>query len=60
MEISIAAAQTAPNYACDYPPPLSDFSGEKYMGFWYEQQHVKNEYYQPDSWVCVEAQYSEI
>jgi|LauGreDrversion4_2_1035121.scaffolds.fasta_scaffold4080140_1 hypothetical protein len=42
MEISIAAAQTAPNYACDYPPPLSDFSGEKYMGFWYEQQHVKN------------------
>ena len=27
------------------------------MGTWYEQQHVKGEFYEPDSSVCVEAQY---
>ena len=26
---------------CDDPPLLTDFSAERYMGNWYEQQHVK-------------------
>jgi lipocalin len=30
---------------CDHPPPLTDFDGAAYMGTWYEQTHVKYEFF---------------
>lgn len=43
---------------CDAPTPLTDFDGSRYMGTWYEQQHIKGQFFQPDDTVCVEAEYT--
>ena len=45
---------------CDHPPPLTDFNGAAYMGQWFEQVHVKHEFFQPDNSVCATANYSDL
>lgn len=46
------------NATCDTPAPLTNFNGAAYMGTWYEQQHVKNQFFQADDSTCTEATYS--
>ena len=46
------------NAACDQPANLANFNGTAYMGTWYEQNHVKGQFFEPDDSVCVEAVYS--
>ena len=43
---------------CDSPAPLQNFNATAYMGTWYEQQHVKGQFFQPDDSGCVQAIYS--
>ena len=45
---------------CDSPAPLAHFNGAAYMGTWYEQNHVKHQFFEPDDSTCVEAQYSNL
>ena len=39
---------------------MTNFDGAAYMGVWYEQDHVKNQGYQLDSWTCTQANYSNL
>ena len=48
------------NYVCDTFTTVSPFNAEAYMGIWYEQHHVKDEYFQKNSWTCNTAQYSHL
>ncbi len=48
------------NAVCDHPAALTNFDGAAYMGVWYEQQHVKGQFFQPDDTVCVQAEYSDL
>jgi apolipoprotein D and lipocalin family protein len=50
------AATTA--HICDAITVVQDFNAEAYMGIWYEQHHVRDEYFQFNSWTCNTAQYS--
>ena len=43
------------NAACDAPAPIPNFDGAAYMGTWYEQHHVKGQFYEPDDSTCVQA-----
>ena len=45
---------------CDTITPVSPFDATAYMGLWYEQYHVKDQFYQLDSWTCTTAQYSSL
>ena len=45
---------------CDHPAALTDFDGARYMGTWYEQTHVKGQFFQPDDSVCTTANYSDL
>ena len=36
-------ALSTQNGVCDDPAPLTDFDGARYMGTWYEIDHVKNQ-----------------
>ena len=51
--IEMSALVGAETVTCDTPAALTDFNGVKYMGTWYEQDHVKNQGFQPDSFGCV-------
>ena len=46
------------NASCDAPASIPNFDGAAYMGTWYEQHHVKGQFYEPDDSTCVQAQYS--
>ena len=48
----------AVNASCDQPAPIQNFDGAAYMGTWFEQHHVKGQFYEPDDSTCVQAQYS--
>ena len=48
----------AANFTCDNPAALTNFNGAAYMGVWYEQTHVKGQFFEPDNATCVQAQYS--
>ena len=48
------------NAKCDTPAKIPNFDGAAYMGTWYEQSHVKGQFFQPDDSTCVEAQYSDL
>ena len=46
---------------CDATSGLSfDFEADRYMGTWYEIYHSKGEPFQPDSWTCNTATYSDL
>lgn len=45
---------------CDSPAALTNFDGAQYMGTWFEQVHVKNEFFQTNAQTCVQAQYSNL
>ena len=45
---------------CDHPPALTDFDGAKYMGIWYDIQHVKDVWYLNNDDVCGEVEYTKI
>lgn len=49
-------AQT--NASCDQPAKIPNFDGAAYMGTWYEQHHVKGQFFEADDSVCVQAQYT--
>ena len=51
-------AEQLANASCDKPAALTNFNGAAYMGVWYEQDHVKGQFFQPDSSTCVTAVYS--
>ena len=36
---------TSSNLNCDKPAALTDFNGVAYMGVWYEQQHVRGQFF---------------
>ena len=44
---------------CDVVEPFQGFDPIAYMGTWYTNAHSKNQPYQPDTWVCTVAEYSE-
>ncbi len=46
------------NATCDQPASIPHFDGTAYMGTWYEQHHVKGQFFEPDNSTCVEAQYT--
>ncbi len=48
------------NAKCDAPAALTNFNGAAYMGVWYEQQHVRGQFFQADDSTCVQAEYSEL
>lgn len=48
------------NFTCDKPAALTNFNGAKYMGVWYEQQHVSGQFFEPDDSTCVQAVYSNL
>jgi lipocalin len=48
------------NFTCDNPAALTNFNGAKYMGTWYEQSHIKGQFFEPDDATCVEAIYSNL
>ena len=61
MDFSIAATMhSAANVVCDTVTPMTNFNGAAYMGVWYEQDHVKNQGFQLDSWTCTQAVYSNL
>ena len=39
---------------------LPSFDAERYMGNWFEIYHTKNQPFQPDSWTCSQATYSNL
>ena len=43
---------------CEKPPALTNFDASAYTGVWYEQQHVKGQWFQPDDSTCVQAIYT--
>ena len=46
---------------CDRQSGLDfTFEPEKYMGTWYEIYHSSGEPFQPDSWTCTQATYSDL
>ena len=45
---------------CDQIPGLPNFDPVRYMGSWIEQQHVTGEIFQPDSWKCNQATYTDL
>ena len=45
---------------CDSPAVVAPFDAQAYMGLWYEQFHVKDEYFQKNSWTCNTAVYSDL
>ena len=46
---------------CDTNSPLPfNFEAARYMGTWYEIYHSKGEPFQPDSWTCNTATYSDL
>ena len=46
---------------CDDVPGLPfKFEANRYMGTWYEIYHSKGEPFQPDSWTCTTAHYSNL
>ena len=49
-------------YICDYPEELSQLNGTAYMGNWYELNKTtdKRQIFEPDSSVCVQAQYYDL
>lgn len=47
-------------HRCDHPAPLTDFDGVRYMGAWYEQQHIRGQFFMADDKVCVTAEYSDL
>ncbi len=54
----VGAAKTP--VVCDKIPALENFDAARYMGSWIEQQHVTGEYFQPDSWKCNQALYTDL
>jgi apolipoprotein D and lipocalin family protein len=47
-------------HKCDHPAALTNFDGARYMGTWYEQQHIKGQFFQADDTVCTTAEYSNL
>ena len=45
---------------CDAINALPSFDAPSYMGNWYEIMHVKNEFFQPNSWKCNQASYTDL
>ena len=45
---------------CDTIPELESFDAVRYMGNWFEIQHVKDEGFQPNSWKCNQASYTDL
>ena len=45
---------------CDPIPGLENFDATRYMGSWIEIQHITGESFQPDSWKCNQAVYSDL
>ena len=60
MEYAISMLNGAQNSLCLHTTPLTDFDGARYMGTWFEQQHVHNEGYQLDSDTCTQAIYHDL
>ena len=62
MDFALASftSAAASNVVCDVIAPMTNFDGAAYMGVWYEQDHVKNQGYQLDSWTCTQANYSNL
>ena len=49
------------NVVCDSVPGLPfTFEADRYMGNWYEIYHSKGEGFQPDSWTCSQASYTDL
>ena len=67
-EISRSLAAVQENFqvekqkvVCDTVTGLADsFEADRYMGKWYEIYHSQNQIYQPDSWKCVTADYTDL
>ena len=45
---------------CDSVAPMANFDPTSYMGLWYEIYHAKNQDFQPDSWICTTAKYTNL
>ena len=58
LESIVGAAKTP--VVCDKIPGLENFDAARYMGSWIEQQHVTGEFFQPDSWKCNQALYTDL
>ena len=56
---SVVAAAKEP-VICDAIPALENFDATRYMGSWIEIQHHTGEYFQPDSWRCNQALYTDL
>ena len=48
------------DFHCDTVSGQTPFDPERYMGVWYEQSHITGEYFQPDSWTCNTAEYTNL
>lgn len=48
------------NVICDSPTPLASFDGPSYMGTWINQDNVKDQPFQENSWTCTQAVYSNL
>lgn len=48
------------NVICDSPTPLASFDGPAYMGTWINQDNVKDQPFQENSWTCTQAVYSNL
>ena len=40
MQYSVSTAASQNNFVCDSPKPLTDFDATKYVGTWFEIDHV--------------------
>ena len=45
---------------CDTVEPFANFDATAYMGLWYEIYHAKGQSFQPDSWICTTAKYTDL
>ena len=53
--------QKSDKVVCDTTEPLPfAFEADRYMGLWYEIYHSSGEPFQPDSWTCTQAEYTDL
>ena len=52
---------TDPNtIVCDQVEQMASIDADAYMGLWYEIAHSAGQGFQPDSWTCTTAEYTNL